>query len=338
MGWRFEMEDPSEAFRRKTVLVTGGAGAIGSNLALALSEFDVKRIFVLDNLSSSHEWNLRRDPKIQFVKGDILEEKDLAQAFHSHPQIVYHLAAHFANQSSVDDPELDLQVNGMGILKVLERSQRAGVDRFVYASSGCGIYGSDTPMPFTEDFVSMDLHTPYQVTKMLGELYTNMYHNLYSLPIVNARFFNSYGPGEVPGKYRNVIPNFFHWAMNGQPLPITGTGEETRDFTYVGDIVDGLIACASSKQAIGEPINLASGREIRVLDLATWVNEITGNESGIVFKERRSWDTKNRLLASIEKARQLLGYEPRTDFKTGLKNVHSWFGKNWDRIKKSAEF
>jgi len=332
------MEDPSEAFRRKTVLVTGGAGAIGSNLALALSEFDVKRIFVLDNLSSSHEWNLRMDPKIQFVKGDILDEKDLAQAFHSHPQIVYHLAAHFANQSSVDYPELDLQVNGLGILKVLEHSRRAGVDRFVYASSGCGIYGSDTPMPFTEDYVSMDLYTPYQVTKMLGELYTNMFHNLYDLPIVNARFFNSYGPGEVPGKYRNVIPNFFYWAIQAQPLPITGSGEETRDFTYVGDIVNGLIACAAADEAVGEAINLATGREIRILDLANWVNEITRSKAGIVFKERRNWDKKNRLVASIEKARRLLHYEPRMDFKDGLRQVHRWFEKNWDNIQKSAEF
>src|SRR5437870_8759675 len=98
------MEDPSEAFRRKTVLVTGGAGAIGSNLAQALTEFDVNRIFVLDNLSSSYEWNVPRNPKIQFLKGDILHEKDLAQAFQSHPHIVYHLAAHFANQNSVDNP------------------------------------------------------------------------------------------------------------------------------------------------------------------------------------------------------------------------------------------
>ena len=224
------MPDVTQAFEGKTILVTGGVGAIGSNLVRRLVDTEAEKIIILDNLSSAYEWNIPRGIKIQFVKGDILDEKDLAQAFHSHPQVVYHLAAHFANQSSVDYPELDLQVNGLGILKVLEHSQRAGVDRFVYASSGCGIYGSDTPMPFSEDYVSMDLYTPYQVTKMLGELYTNMFHNLYDLPIVNARFFNSYGPGEVPGKYRNVIPNFFYWAMQGQPLPITGSGDETRDF------------------------------------------------------------------------------------------------------------
>ncbi len=184
----------------------------------------------------------------------------------------------------------------------------------------------------------MDLYTPYQVTKMLGELYTNMYRNLYGLPIVNTRFFNSYGPGEVPGRYRNVIPNFFYWALNGQPLPITGTGEETRDFTYVGDIVQGLTAAAYYKEAIGEAINLATGREIKIVDLARWVNEIAGNAAGIVFKERRNWDKKNRLLASIDKARRILHYEPKTDFQTGLKNVHAWFQKNWKNIQESAEF
>ena len=207
------------AFQGKTVLVTGGAGAIGTNLIEALEELGVKRTIILDNLSSAYAWNIPKGPRIRFLRGDILDDEKLKTVFREEPEIVYHLAAHFANQNSVDHPELDLMVNGMGLLRVLERAFKARVERFIYASSGCGIYGSDTPMPFTEDFVSMDLHTPYQVTKMLGELYTNMYHNLYGLPIVNARFFNSFGPGEVPGRYRNVIPNFFYWAMKRQPLP-----------------------------------------------------------------------------------------------------------------------
>ncbi|MCX6698466.1 MAG: NAD-dependent epimerase/dehydratase family protein [Methanomicrobiales archaeon] len=124
----------------------------------------------------------------------------------------------------MDNPEKDLMINGVGILKVLQYAQLAGVKRFVYSSSGCGVYGLESKMPFEEHDVSIHLHTPYQVTKLLGELYTNYFHNLYELPIVNARFFNSYGPDEVPGKYRNVIPNFFYWAMKGLPLPITGDG------------------------------------------------------------------------------------------------------------------
>ena len=224
----------------KSVLVTGGAGAIGTNLVGSLNDLAVEQISILDNLSSAFEWNIPKGPRIRFVRGDVLDDDKLRAVFEEKPQVVYHLAAHFANQNSVEHPELDLMVNGMGILKVLEHARKAGVECFIYASSGCGIYGSDTPMPFTEDFLSMDLYTPYQVTKMLGELYTNMYHNLYGLPIVNARFFNSYGPGEVPGRYRNVIPNFFYWAMSGQALPITGTGEETRDFTYVSDTAQAM--------------------------------------------------------------------------------------------------
>jgi len=324
-----------DAFQGKTVLVTGGAGAIGANLVTKLNQLETKKIIILDDFSSSYEWNVPKGPKITLVKGSILDDEKLKWAFKEKPNIVYHLAAHFANQNSVDNPETDLMVNGMGTLKVLEHSHLISVERFIYASSGCGIYGAGSKMPFEEHEVSMKLYTPYQVTKMLGELYTNYYYNLYNLPIVNARFFNSYGPGEVPGKYRNVIPNFFYWAINKQPLPITGTGEETRDFTYVDDLISGLLAMAYCKEAVGEAFNLATGREIRIDDLAKWINEITGNDAGIVFKERRDWDKKNRLLASIEKAKRVLGYSPSMDFKEGLRHVYSWFIENRENIQAS---
>jgi UDP-glucose 4-epimerase len=161
---------------------------------------------------------------------------------------------------------------------------------------------------------------------------------LYRLPIVNARFFNAYGPGEVPGKYRNVIPNFFWWSLNKQPLPITGTGEETRDFTYVGDIVDSLLLMACCEEAVGEAFNIGSGKEIKIRDLAEWIIELTGNDAGIVFKERRNWDKKTRLLASIEKSRKILGYEPKMEFKEGLRRVNSWFVENWRKIERSSGF
>ncbi len=332
------MEEVYESFKGKTVLVTGGAGAIGGNLVRKLNELDTKKIVIIDDLSSSYEWNIPRGPKIQFIKGDILDEEKLKWAFKGRPEIVYHLAAHFANQNSVDNPETDLMVNGMGTLKVLEHAHLVEVERFIYASSGCGIYGAGCQIPFREETVSMRLYTPYQVTKMLGELYTNYFYNLYKLPIVNARFFNSYGPGEAPGKYRNVIPNFFFWAMSKKPLPITGTGEETRDFTYVGDIVNGLLAMAHYDEAIGEAINLGTGREIKIKDLADWINEFTGSKIETVFTERRNWDKKNRLLSSIEKARTILNYEPSMEFKGGLRQTHAWFKQNWENIKRSAEF
>ena len=332
------MDEVREAFQGKTVLVTGGAGAIGGNLVRRLNELDTERIVILDNLSSSYGWNVPRGEKIQFIRGDILDGEKLRWAFKAKPEIVYHLAAHFANQNSVDNPETDLMVNGLGVLRVLQYAHLTGVERFIYSSSGCGIYGLDSKMPFEEGDVSMKLYTPYQVTKMLGELYTNYFHNLYGLPIVNARFFNSFGPGEVPGRYRNVIPNFFYWAMNGEPLPITGTGEETRDFTYVADIVDGLLAMAYHEDAVGEAFNLGAGREIEIRDLARWINELTDNPAGVVFKGRRSWDKKLRLLSCIDKARRVLHYEPKVDFREGLEYTHQWFVENWDDIEWSAEF
>ena len=325
-------------FQDKTVLVTGGAGCVGSNLTRKLADLGAQKVIILDNMSSAYQWNVPEHEAIQFVKGDILNDEDLKRVFKEKPDYVYHLAAHFANQNSVDEPETDLMVNGIGMLKVLEHAQLTGVDRFIYSSSGCGVYGLESKMPFKEHDISISLHTPYQVTKLLGELYTNYFHNLYDMPIVNARFFNVFGPGEVPGKYRNVIPNFFYWAMNGQALPITGEGTETRDWTFVDDICNGLLAMAIEEEAIGEAINLGSGQDHRVIDMANRVNELSGNEAGIEFKERRNWDAKTQLLSSIDKAKDILGYKPTVSFDDGLVKVHDWFESNWENIQESAEF
>jgi UDP-glucose 4-epimerase len=324
-------------YEGKRVLVTGGAGCIGGNLCRKLDGLGAE-VIILDDLSSAYEWNIPRGENVRFIRGSILDDEILKHVFRNRPDKVFHLAAHFANQNSVDNPETDLMVNGMGILKVLEYSHLANVDRFVYSSSGCGVYGLDSKMPFQEPDISISLHTPYQLTKLLGELYTNYFHNLYDLPIVNARFFNVFGPGEVPGRYRNVIPNFFYWSMSRFPLPITGDGSETRDWTYVGDIVNGLLAMGIVEDAVGEAINLGSGEEHRVVDMARMVNSLTGNEADIVFTERRNWDVKTRLCSSIDKARSILGYSPTMGFEDGLRNVHTWFKGNWDQIERSAEF
>jgi len=322
----------------KRILVTGGAGAIGSNLARILDERGAARVVVLDNLSSSCRWNLPTGDSIAFIDGDIRDDKALFKAFLHRPEYVFHLAAHFANQNSVDNPEENLSVNGLGALKVFQRSRSAGVNRVVYASSGCGVYGPGCTMPFEEQDVSLNLYTPYQVTKLLGELYANYFHNLYGLPVVNARLFNVFGPGEVPGRYRNVIPNFVFWAMQGKPLPITGDGSETRDWTYVDDSVAGLLEMGISAGAVGETINLASGRETTVLEMAELVNELTGNRAGMKFTQPRGWDKKPRLLGSIDKAARILHYQPSTPFRTGVEAVCTWFADNWNEISKSAEF
>ena len=330
--------DYKSFYQGKVILVTGGAGAIGSNLARALGELGAKWVIVLDDLSAAVRWNVPALPNLLFVEGSILDEIKLKRVFFEEPEIVFHLAALFANQNSIDHPETDLMVNGLGTLKLLQYSRLARVSRLVYASSGCSIYGSQAPLPLTEEFMSLHLSSPYQITKMLGELYANFFLHQYALPVVKSRFFNSYGPGELPGQYRNVIPNFIYWAIKGEPLAITGTGEETRDFTYVGDIVDGLLRAGCLPAAVGQEFNLASGQETRIIDLAQMINDRVGNQAGVFYAPRRQWDTKPRLLASVAKARRLLGYEPLTSLEQGLTETIAWFHRNWERVVAGARF
>ena len=247
-------------YENGSILITGGAGSIGSNLLIALSKLvgSGGKIIVLDNLSSikfKDPWNITPLDNVQFVEGDVRSDVDLKRVFKEDISMVFHLAAFFANQNSVDYPEKSADVDIIGLIKLLEYSRLAKVERFLYASSGCAIYGSYGKMPLEEDYISMHLTTPYQVNKMTGEMYCNFYNHHYNFNTVNCRFFNSFGPGEVPGQYRNVIPNFIYWAMKKQSLPLTGTGEETRDFTYVLDLVQGLIKAGYYKSAIGENFN-----------------------------------------------------------------------------------
>lgn len=330
-------------YKGRSVLVTGGAGAIGSNLIIALSMLVGKsgKVVVLDNLSAIKEkdpWNIVPLPNIMFVYGDVRDDVDLKRVFKEDPSIVFHLAAFFANQNSIDYPETSAEVDVLGQIRLLEYSRLADVDRFVYASSGCAIYGSYPKLPLEEDFISMHLTTPYQINKMTGEMYCNFYLHHYDLKTVNCRFFNSYGPGEVPGQYRNVIPNFIYWAMKGYSLPITGTGEETRDFTYVMDLVQGLIKAGYEERAVGENFNLASGTEVKIFDLVEMVNKATGNPEPVNYRERRKWDTKPRLLASIEKAADLIDYKPFVGFEQGFAANIEWFRDNWDKIEALADF
>jgi nucleoside-diphosphate-sugar epimerase len=323
--------------------VTGGAGAIGSNLVKALVK-TAKLVIVLDDFSSGYRWNLPSAKNLLVSHGSILDEVMLKRVFFESPEVVFHLAAFFANQNSVDHPELDLQVNGMGTLRMLEYATMCKADRFVYASSGSSIYGSLpkadplSRLPLKEHDISLKLSTPYQCTKMIGELYCNFFLNHYGLKTSSARFFNSYGPGEVPGEYRNVIPNFTWWAMHGRPLPITGDGGDTRDFTFVGDVIDGLLRMGSSDQAVGEAFNLATGREVAIGQMAETINSLCGNTSGIRYAAARKWDTKRRVWADVSKARERLGYSPDTPFQDGLAAVVDWFQANREHIRRAASF
>jgi UDP-glucose 4-epimerase len=299
-------------------IITGGAGAIGSNLARALLDAG-HAVTILDDLSSGCRDLVPAGAR--FVKGSIEDDTALKQAFETAPRWVFHLAALFANQNSVDHPQRDLEVNGLGTVKLLERAAAADVEKVLFTSSSC-VYGHKEIM--REDDIDFDLDTPYAVTKLLGEQYCKYWSRFHGLHTVIVRLFNTYGPHEYPGKYRNVVPNFIRLAMKGEPLPITGTGEETRDFNYVSDMVDGLIHAMQANTPPGEVYNLASGRDSRIIDLATKINSLTGNKAGIVHNPRRGWDRVRNRRGDATKATAAFGFRAKTTLDEGLARTYSW--------------
>jgi UDP-glucose 4-epimerase len=311
------------------VVVTGGAGAIGSRLVRRLLERGAEHVAVVDDLSSGCEWLLPSDARVQFTKGDVCDMFDLGVGVDR--PVVYHLAAFFANQNSVDHPREDLRTNGFGTLTALMWSAARSARRFVYASAGCSIAGHGTDAPIREDMpVSLALDTPYQITKALGEFYCNYFDA--RVPTVRCRFFNSYGPGEIPGAYRNVIPNFIWRALHGEPLIITGTGEETRDFVFVDDLVGGLLAAAEVPVARGDAFNLGTGIQTRVIDLAEMIVKACRSASSIQLTPRRSWDHSTHREADVAKARATLGFVPTVSVREGIERTVHWFCENRDRI------
>ena len=304
------------------ILVTGGAGAIGSRLVRELAKDH--EVLVLDDLSSGFIENLK-GLAVRFWRGSVVDEEILREVFADRPTVVFHLAANFANQNSVDYPQKDLLVNGMGTLKVLQHAADAGVKRFVYSSSSC-VYGNgDGAAALSESMKEHSLDTPYAVTKLLGEQYVRFFHEHHALPTVILRLFNAYGPGEYPGKYRNVIPNFLYRVLTGQPLVITGTGEETRDFTFNQDTVAALLLAMSTPEAVGGTFNVGSGCETKVRELAETILQVCGSDGPIEYRQRRRWDSVSRRCADINRARQVLDYRPTVSLRDGLERTYRWF-------------
>jgi len=326
--------DYLEYYIDKTILVTGGAGSIGSYLTRILSDSGAREVIVFDDLSSGYIWNLPVRDNIRFVKGSVINPTDLEKVFCDKPQIIFHLAALFANQNSIEHPVNDLMVNGLGTLNVLKKIVSVPITRFVYISSS-SIYNGSEQKQCREESHENSFTTPYQITKKLGEEYCGYFLRHFGVPTVILRLFNSYGPGEIPGKYRNVIPNFIYSALNKHPLIITGSGEETRDFTYISDIVDGILRAGYSKKAIGMTIDIATFTETKIIDLANLINKILNNESGLQFLPRRKWDTMIKKIGSYKLANQILNYSPKVGLYEGLVRTVDWMRKNWVNIQKS---
>ena len=328
----------STDYRGCPVLVTGGAGAIGSNLVAALARAGAGPIGVVDDLSGGFRWNLPQVPGLVFVEGSITDPDALAEAFAIRPRRVFHLAAQFANQRSVDDPEGDLRVSGLGTLRVFQACVDVGVERVVYAGSGCALSSPDGTAAGAAAEPGQ-LTTPYQITKLLGEHYATFFGAHHGLAVARPRLFNVYGPGEVPGRYRNVIANFLHRALRGRPLVITGTGAETRDFCWVGDAVDALLAAGTADAAVGRAFQVASGHETAIADLAAAVVRATDSSSRIEHAPRRGWDHKPRLRGDPTTARELLGLAPpAVSLDEGLARTAAWMRGNRERIERDAEF
>jgi nucleoside-diphosphate-sugar epimerase len=310
------------ALQGKRVLVTGGAGMIGSHLVARLVAEQADEVTVIDDLSSGHRELLPASPKVRFIHGSINDEGVLKAGFESKPEIVFHLAALFANQNSVDHPLDDLEVNGKGTLRILESSRLNAVQRIVYASSSCVYSPHVTAM--AEDCLEFGTETPYAITKLLGEQYCHYFHRHHKLPITIVRYFNSYGPHEFPGKYRNVIPNFIARALEGKPLPVHGDGKATRDFTFVEDTVEGTCLAAVRPEAVGGIFNIGTGRETTVIELATLINRVTGNKAGIESIPTRNWDMVRRRHADISRATDMLGYRARWKLEDGVTKTYEW--------------
>lgn len=320
------MKELTKILNSKTLLVTGGAGAIGSNLVKFLSGFKCK-IVIVDDLSSGRRDNIPDFKDVTFYHKSILDGTALKRIFSRKIDYVFHLAAQFANQNSVDHPEEDLLTNALGTLKLLRYSSEYSVSRFVYASSSC-VYGSGAKKRLREDFVTK-LETPYAISKLAGEEYVHFFNRLHKLDTTVVRYFNAYGPGDPPGKYRNVIPNFFLRAMKKEPLIITGTGHETRDFTYMDDIVRGTVLTLTTDISIGQVYNIGTGREVKIFKLAELINKITGNTAGIKFMKSRKWDKIGRRLANIDKSGRHIGYKPQVSLKEGLVGTWNWFREKY---------
>ena len=194
------------------ILITGGCGFVGTNLVNRLLQ-DGHQVIVIDDLSSGYKQNLHKYTK--FIEGSIEDDKALSECFNHKPEYLIHLAALFANQNSVDHPSKDLLVNGSGTIKILEWARDKSVKKVLYSSSSC-VYGNKSKMIESDNDLRPD--TPYAITKLLGENYAKFWSTHHKLDVVSVRLFNVYGPGDFPGAYRSVVPNFINLALQGKPL------------------------------------------------------------------------------------------------------------------------
>jgi nucleoside-diphosphate-sugar epimerase len=306
--------------RQASYLVTGGAGFIGSHLAEELLRRG-HRVRIVDSLITGKRANLDAVPAAEFLEGD-LADVPVAERAAAGMDYVLHQAAIPSVPRSVDDPATSNRANITATLNILVAARQAGVKRLVYAGSSSA-YGDTPTLPKREDMPTNPL-SPYALQKLVGEQYCQMFTQLYGFPTVTTRYFNVFGPRQDPGSpYSGVISLFATALLEDRPPIIHGDGEQTRDFTYIANVVDGVLRACESPQAAGEVINVATGLRISLNELLRVLNRLVGANVQPVYKGPRAGDVRDSQ-ADISKAKALLGYEPAVSFEDGLKRTLDW--------------
>jgi nucleoside-diphosphate-sugar epimerase len=308
-------------------LVTGGAGFIGSNIVRNLVQAD-KSVRVLDNLATGRMDNINDLlDRIQFIEGDITDGETAEKAVDG-VRCVLHLAALPSVPRSVEDPLGSNRSNILGTLRMLTAARDAGVERFVYSSSS-SVYGDTPVLPKREDMIPMPL-SPYAVQKLTGEYYCGVFHSLYGLKTFSLRYFNVFGPSQNPAsQYAAVVPLFINALKNDRAPVIYGDGEQTRDFTFVEDVVAAnLCCCDASDAAAGRTYNVARGDRISVNRLAATLNDIMGKDIQPMHDGPRPGDVRDSQ-ADSSLAHSVLGWQPSVRFEDGLRRTVEYFsGQN----------
>lgn len=308
-------------------LITGGAGFIGSNIAEYLVKHNAKRVVVFDNLATGFEENIRPFlslPNFQFIKGDICDLNVVRSAFEG-IDYVFHQAALGSVPRSIENPIATHNANASGFLSVLVAARNAGVKRVVYASSS-SVYGDIADSPKREDRVGKPL-SPYAVSKLVNEFYADIFFRTYNMEVIGLRYFNIFGPRQNPkGAYAAAIPLFIDGLLNNTPVYINGDGEQSRDFTFVENAVQGNIKAmfCDKKEAIGSVFNIALGDKISVNHLFNELKKITGSALAATYREERKGDVKNSM-ADISRSSAILGYSPIISVEEGMQRTVEWF-------------
>ncbi|HEX2444392.1 MAG TPA: SDR family oxidoreductase [Vicinamibacterales bacterium] len=302
-------------------LVTGGAGFIGSHLAEELRRRG-EHVRVVDNLSTGKRPNLDHISGVEFIEGD-LADLDVARRAVDGCEFVLHQAAIPSVPRSVKDPITSNRANIDATLNVLVAARDAGVKRVVFAGSSSA-YGDTPTLPKREDMPTGPL-SPYALQKLVGEQYMQMFTKLYALETVTIRYFNVFGPRQDPSSpYSGVISLFISALVEGRQPTIYGDGSQTRDFTYVANVVDGVLRASQSPKASGQVINVATGGRVSLNQLFQALRQLIGSSVEPIYTEPRAGDVRDSQ-ADIGRARELLGYEPRVPFEEGLRRTLEWY-------------